>query len=175
MTTCGGKCGCAPCAARPSALELAADPAARKRGATSGQTIGRFGTFRADVDALKRDIHPAMLATDAAVTSCSAVTPGERTAWNEFFKSWKAFHDEETPLIVGVGRRYDEAVDFRTQLVGWQEALRGKCNVPGPPLTAELPADPVASAIKWVAIAAIVVGGAYVLSPLVIGARKLAK
>ncbi len=140
-----------------------------------GETMGRFGVFRADVDALKRDIHPSMLATEAAVSQCQGVTPGERTAWGDFFKAWKSFHDEETPLIIGVGRRYDEAIEFRNQLIGWQETLRAKCTIPGPLPTLGAPEDGgMASAVKLGAIAAIVIAGVYVASPLVEVAQRWA-
>lgn len=164
---CGGGCGCAPCAG-PSALELAANPAKRKLHAMQqSQQIGDFlppgwGKFQGDVDALKRSIHPSMVATDGAVASCAGLSPSEVDAWREFFKSWNAYRDEPTPLLVGTGRRYVEGLAYREQLAGWQEHLRPKCKVPGAvPKADESDASNISSAVRWGAVAVIAAAAVY--------------
>lgn len=158
---CGGGCGCAPCGG-VSALELAADPAKRK---LVGQTIGGFPhfVFGSDVDALKRSIHPSMLATNLAVRDCAGLTPSETEAWGQFFAAWTAFHDEETPTIIGSGRRYDEAIAYREQLGAWQEQLRAKCKIPGSIVkpSDESDASNISSAVRWGAVAVIAVAVVY--------------
>lgn len=127
-----------------------------------------------DVEAEKRRIDPLYRTTDAAVQSCPALTAQEKEAWARDNAAWSKFRAEDVPIF-GSANKWDEAHVYEARLAGWQDTIRMRCNVPGPPVAphgSTLPAD--TSTLKYVAIAVIAVAAAYVLSPLVLGARKVA-
>lgn len=114
-----------------------------------------------DVEAKKRQIDPSMQATNQAVFSCTALDDGSRMAWSKFFAAWISFRAEDVPWF-GAANKYDEALDYGRQLGGWQDQLRAKCTIPGPPPIApkELEESTI-SAVKWGAAAVIAVAVVY--------------
>lgn len=144
------------------AAAMLRDPQALKVEALrGGQTMGLIGVWPSDVDALKRSIDPSMVATDAAVKACAQLSPGERSAWADFFKAWKGYHDEPTPFLFGLGAKYDEGLAYRQQLGGWQEQLRRTCTIPGPAVSTEDEHAALFSALKWGAAAVIAASVVY--------------
>lgn len=144
------------------------DPvAARAYTAKRGQTIGLFAVWPSETRDLILRIDPSMVATDAAVRSCTALAPAEVQAWNGFFQSWRAFAAEGVPTF-GSARKWDEAEAYRVQLSGWQDELSTKCTIPGPKLSPPDTAGDVSSAVKWVA-------AAVVAASLVYGIRTVLK
>ncbi len=159
---------CSSCAVSERArATFVADPIARKLAASaSGQSMGLIAVWPSDVTDLKRRIDPSMTATDIAVQRCSKLNDGERASWAAFFKAWVAFRDSDVPWF-GSAAKYDEADAYRVQLGGWQELLGDKCPIAGPRVGTEPESAAAASLIKWVAVAAIVVAGAYTVGSLV--------
>jgi hypothetical protein len=125
-----------------------------------------------DVDALKRTLGPDFRATDAAVQACAALPAGVATAWGDEFRAWRAFEAESTPIF-GAANKYDEARAFEARLSDWQAKIGTTCPLHSPRVTP--PTAPDLSALKWLAVAVGVVGAAYLLSPLVLAGRKLAR
>lgn len=152
---CGGTCGASEAALR--------DPLfARRSAAARGQTIGLLAVWPQETRDLIARINPSMIATDAAVRACTTLDPLERDAWAGFFKSWQDFEAEGVPTF-GSARKYDEAEAYRAQLGGWQDELKGRCNVPGPKVSAEDPGAATASTIKWVVVGVVAVSAVYAL------------
>lgn len=114
-----------------------------------------------DVEAKKRQIDPSMQSTNEAVRTCAAVDDGSRRAWGQFFAAWSSFRAESVPWF-GAANKYDEALDYGRQLAGWQEQLRAKCTIPGPPPISPKELDEsTISAVKWGAAAVIAVAVVY--------------
>ena len=124
-----------------------------------------------DVDAQKRRLDPDFRATDRAVAACSELGAGQRAAWGDFYRAWSSFRDEETPVF-GAANKMGEALAYEARLAAWQATLKSSCALDAPHVT---PATFDASWIKWGAIAVAVVGVAYLASPLVLGARSVAR
>ena len=126
-----------------------------------------------DVDAYKRKIDPDMRATDATVSRCANLPSGEAVAWGDFFATWKKFNDEPTPTF-GAANKFDEAKSFELRLQEWQKKIAETCKLNAPQIRPDAGA-PDTSGLKWIAAAVIVVGIAYVASPFVMGAQRIAK
>lgn len=154
----GCGCGCSP-----SALELAANPAAAKlAGLVPGAGIGgAFPTITTAgaVQTLKERINPSMVATDNGVRACTTLDAPSRTSWDAFYASWRSFYETPEPTF-GSANRWDNALAFQAQLAGWQEVLRAKCTIPGPVVQVE-DAPPDLSVVKWAAAAVIAVAVVY--------------
>lgn len=113
-----------------------------------------------DVAKLKRDLDPAMVATDAAVRDCASLDAGNRIAWAAFFGTWLAYRAEPNAGVLGFGaaNRFDQGIAFQSALAQWQVLLRGRCDVPGPPVEDPHKTDENnASVVKWAAAAVIAV------------------
>lgn len=129
-----------------------------------------------DVDNYKRKIDPGYLATDAAAHACASLSPGVLAGWSAQFDAWRKFSAAETPIF-GSSNHWELAHQFEAQLLDWQNTLVSA----GCPLNSPKAAPPDRSAtpvdlswLKWVAAAVVVVGVAYVASPLVMAGRKVA-
>lgn len=165
---CGSGCGCLGGLCDQSPGVLMGDPLAIKVAAAAGGSVaptmaGLLPTvvWPSDVDAKKRQIDPSMQATNAAVIACAALDPATKKAWGDFFAAWVSFRDEGG-CVFGCANKYDEANAFAKQLAAWQDSIRPKCSVPGPP---PIPPDELnetsIGAIKWAAAAVIAVAVVY--------------
>ena len=126
-----------------------------------------------DVDAYKRKLDPDMRATDATVSRCANLSSGEAVAWGDFFSTWKKFAAEDTPTF-GAANKFDEAKSFELRLHEWQKKIAETCKLTAPQINPDAGA-PDTSGLKWIAAAVIVVGVAYLASPLIVGARGVAR
>lgn len=127
-----------------------------------------------DVDAYKANLDPKYKATDAAAHACSSLAPGILAAWSQQFASWSAFAAQVTPTF-GSSNHWELAHKFELELLDWQNKIGATCELNSPKVTPpdrNGPAD--LSWLKWVAAAVVVVGVAYVASPLVMAGRKVA-
>jgi len=178
---CGSGCGCAPCGdpARPALVDRAfrGDPSARALLALEGGGPAvQIGDWLpklvgpADVRRLKERLQPSMLATNAAVKTCTALSTGEREAWRIWFAAWSVWYATPEPWLFGASNEYDETQVYEAQLAAWQEQLRQKCTIPGPVVKDETTLD--LSGLKWVAGAIIVGAVAYTIGPLVRSLKK---
>jgi len=126
-------------------------------GGAIGDLLPKF-VYPSDVEELKRQIDPSVLATDAAVAACPNLDPAERAAWKAFRGAWGLFRDQPTPWLFGSANLYDEGLLFQAQLAQWQAQLRAKCSIPGPVVVDPHANDAEqASVIKWVAAAVVTV------------------
>lgn len=126
-----------------------------------------------DVDAYKRKLDPDFSATNSTASRCANLPAGEAMAWGEFFLSWTKFRDEGS-CIFGCANKYEEARSFELRLHEWQKKLSETCKLNAPAINPEAGA-PDTSGIKWIAAAVIVVGVAYIASPLITGAQRVAR
>ena len=115
-------------------------------------------TTPGDVAKLKRDLDPAMIATDEAVRACAELDVETRAHWAAFFATWVAYREDWNSVLgFGTANRFEEGLAFQGELARWQEVLRAHCKVPGPAVV-----DPHArdveqfAVVKWVAAAVIV-------------------
>lgn len=122
---------------------------------------------------LKARLDPEFKATNATVQQCSKLSPGQRQAWDDFYASWLRWYQKDVGWF-GSANEYAEGVTFGARLVAWQRQIKEACPLNAPEVTPG-GTGPDASWVKWVAGAAIVIGVAYLASPLVTGARRLAK
>ena len=128
-----------------------------------------------DVDAYKRKIDPSYRATNAAALACASLPPGVLAGWAAHFDSWAKFAAVETPTF-GSSNHWELAHQYEAQLLEWQNAFAAAgCSLNSPkvqpPDRSATPVD--LSWLKWVAAAVVVVGVAYVASPLVMAGRKV--
>lgn len=149
-----------------------------------------------DIDTLKARLDPEFRATNTAVAACEVASasgtpggllPGEREAWAGFYKAWRDYHDQNSwiqstppwPLLpINAPEVHADGLEREKRLRTWQELLANKCRLVAPMVQPPTPGTSAAAgfdAIKWIAIAAVVVAVAYVASPFVVGARKIAK
>jgi len=130
---------------------------AEASGGSIGDLLPKF-VYPSDVEELKRQIDPSVIATDAAVTACTNLDPATRAAWQGFRAAWGLFRAQKTPLLFGSANLYDEGVVFQAQLAQWQAQLREKCAIPGPAVVDPHANDAEqASLLKWAAAAVITV------------------
>lgn len=154
---CSAACdGCSRAALRdPHALMLQAEQSGH---GAIGDLLPKI-VGPSDVAKLKRDLDPAMVATDGAVRACPELDPANRAAWGAFFLTWGAYRDDwDSILFFGAANRYDEGIAFQGELSRWQELLRTRCKVPGPAVVDPHANDEgQASVVKWAAAAVIAV------------------
>ncbi len=163
---------CAPCASARATRRTAADDMV-----SMGAMGGDFLTivWPSDVEAYKRKLDPDFQATESAASRCAELPTGEAMAWGEFFIAWKKFRDEPVGIF-GTANKFDEAKAFEERLREWQLLLGKTCKLVSPAVVPpSLKEGPDLSALKWVAAAVAIVGVAYIASPFVMGARKLAR
>lgn len=87
--------------------------------------------WRSDVENDKRRVAGLVLATDEAIRVCRGLTGAERTAWAAWKAGWDAF--EATPVSqVFWSNECALTMQFERDVMGWQEQIRGRCEVPGP-------------------------------------------
>ncbi len=128
-----------------------------------------------DVDAYKANLDPKYKATDAAARQCGTLAPAVLAAWVQQASSWQAFAAQSTPTF-GSSNHWELAHKFETELLDWQNKLTASgCALNSPKVAPpDRGAPPDLSWLKWVAAAVVVVGVAYVASPLVMAGRKVA-
>jgi hypothetical protein len=146
-------------------------------GATEDEAIVAGGwlptiVWPSTVDDAKRKLDPDMRATDATVTHCAQLPTGQQLAWADFYGAWRRLADAETPTF-GAANVYDEVQSYESRLHAWQKLIAEACKLNAPGVTPN--AGPDTSAIKWVAGAAALVAIAYLASPLILGARRVAR
>jgi len=159
---------CAPCARGIGDLQ----PESEALRLVSGGLLPTI-VWPSDVEAYKRKVDPDMIATNATVAQCAALGSGAAKAWRDFFSAWRTFRAQSTPLF-GAANQFDEARAYEARLSEWQSQLQGAgCTLHAPKVEPVAAAD--LSALKWVAVAVALVAVAYLASPLVLGARKVAR
>lgn len=117
-------------------------------------------TWPSDVDHLKARINTVAEATDLGVVSCVGLSDNEKKAWGLFITEWRKFNAQKTPLFGSHGE-WVTACTYAKTLDAWRKKLEKGCELPGPD---EIEGTQVASAAKWIAGAAIVIGGVVALT-----------
>jgi hypothetical protein len=126
-----------------------------------------------DVDRYKASLDPKYIATDADAHRCTSLPAPSLVAWSKQFDAWRAFAVKSTPTF-GAANQWELAHKFESELLEWQNQIGASCGLSAPKAA---PPDRTfdASFVKWIAGAAIVLGLAYVASPLIMASRKAAR
>jgi hypothetical protein len=125
-----------------------------------------------DMRALQARLLADAQGTDSSVRNCSALDQATRASWGDFYIQVVDFASSEVPTLF-FGSRVDHAQELESQLFAWQQKLSRVCALTLPPANpaADKPlspqADALTKAIQYGSVAAIVVGGAYVIGKLI--------
>lgn len=124
-----------------------------------------------DMRALQARLLAAAQGTDESVRTCSSVDQATRASWGLFYIQLSDFAGED-PGTIFFGSRVDRAKELETELFAWQQKIATTCkltvpkvdpsNDPNAPKT-----DALVKAVQYASVAAIVVGGAYVVGKVV--------
>lgn len=138
---------------------------------------GNLVIFPADVDAEIRIVDSEIAALQAAVNA-GHLDDATLAAWKAFAASWAAFDKNVSILPARYLQQYHQVVDFEQKARAWEPVLVQH----GAPLVSpsiqppEHPAVSAASsAIKYIAIAAVILGVAYVAAPALGIVKNLTK
>lgn len=85
-----------------------------------------------DVENDKRRVNGLVFATGQAVDTCRGLTSAERAAWTAWRAGWEAFYAKPVALVLGLGNECALTLQYERDVMGWQEQIRGRCDVPGP-------------------------------------------
>ncbi len=173
----GCGCGCigttsgASMCSESAAAALHGDPLAVR------QTMGGFLpdiVWPSDVEAFKRKLDPQYLATEAAARACSALPSGVLAGWRGQFEAYMAFSKAETGTF-GASNAWELAHKYERELLDWQNTIGASCALNAPKVQPENRDAPDLSWLKYVAVAAAILGVAYVAAPLVTAATVARK
>lgn len=128
-----------------------------------GETLGELEAFEGacltkwpgDVENDKRRVNGLVLATDEAIRMCRGLTSGERVAWQAWRAGWDSFYGKPVSLVLGLGNECALTLQYERDVMGWQEQIRGRCDVPGPdPNKTQGNTDTM---VKWVVVGVVAV------------------
>lgn len=107
----------------------------------------------------------ALAGTNASVVGCVALDAPTRISWGLFYAAAVAFTKED-PGIWGLGTMMDRAQSYEAELVAWQSKLSLTCKL-GVPVFDPNPPSGVDKTIQYVAWAAGIIAGAYVVAQII--------
>lgn len=124
-----------------------------------------------DMRALQARLLAAAQGTDESVRTCGAIDMPTRAAWGLFYIQLSDFAVED-PGTIFFGSRVDRAKELETELFAWQQKIAKSCALAVPKIDPSQDpnapkTDAVVKAIQYASVAAIVVGGAYVVGKVV--------
>jgi hypothetical protein len=136
----------------------------------AGRIAPRFVTS-SDVRDLKNRLNPTVEALNALVAGCPDMPEVLVTGWHAFALSWKNFFDKEEGFWTA-GAEMDQAEAYQADLQQWQDKLsKAPCKgsapspyAPPPPSTegeTDKGVSDITEAVKYGAVAAVVIVGAY--------------
>ncbi len=86
-----------------------------------------------DVTALVGEIQPDMTSTNRSIQSCAALDSNTKASWNDFYASWIQFAANSSNAgIFDASAQYDQALDFKTKLIAWQDQVNQVCPLSAP-------------------------------------------
>lgn len=120
-----------------------------------------------DVTRLRKQLSPWFESTDAAVASCTGLSPEERAAWGLYYQSWKELERQDVGFFQ-IGAAWNATCTMARALDAWREVVARACPLPGPAnVDPKLPATPIgelASVAKYVAVALGIGAAVYLVS-----------
>lgn len=120
--------------------------------------------FASDIDALKARLRAALKGTDASVQACG-VSDDLRASWGFFYTSVMNYVSVPTGFFT-TGAEANRGLAYEDELLLWQNRIeQGGCAllVPKYDPNVDVTRDATLSVFKYVAIAAVAVGGAFVV------------
>jgi hypothetical protein len=125
------------------------------------------GDTRAEEDS----VNTAVQTLDDDITASPGTPTAFVQAWGGWKAEWDGFYKDQGGVVGWFGRfltgsPYSKTLDYREQLKSWRakfEALGGQASGPGLVDKPVSPPSDLANIIKWATIAAVVLGGFYVL------------
>ncbi len=125
-----------------------------------------------DMRALQARLLAAAQGTDESVRTCSAIDTPTRASWGIFYIQLSDFASED-PGTIFFGSRVDRAKELETELFAWQQKIATTCKLTVPKVDPNTlnptgpSTDALVKAIQYASVAAVVVGGAYVVGKVV--------
>lgn len=132
-----------------------------------------------DMRALQARLLANLTATDRSVRQCNGLDQPTRSSWGLFYIAAYDFATLD-PGFIFFGTHIDQGRGYEQDLYAWQQKIDHTCTLtlpevdptkrPGQPQEVGGPGatlDRVTNIIKWTAVLAGVVGGAYVVNKLV--------
>jgi hypothetical protein len=126
-----------------------------------------------DLINLQKQLAADALNTNQTVAGCTNLDPATQTQWASFYAQVNAF-TAQTPVwlfawganeVLATGTRVDETQALQRELYAWQQKLSTKCTFAAPIVAPGTPPGPdFNTSLKYIAITAGFLGGAYVVA-----------
>jgi hypothetical protein len=130
-----------------------------------------------DVDDLKRRLRAAAMGADQSVQGCASIGDNQRAAWGDFYTSVLAYVNEPTSFW-SAAAEMNRGQAYEDELVSWNSQLQGAgCQLVTPQYDPSKDAarDATVNVLKWVAVGAVAVSGAYIVGKVAEVAELLPK
>lgn len=118
--------------------------------------------FHGDIVDLQARLKNGLDATDRSVSSCGALDDATKASWASFYKLASGFCNESAAWL-NTGQQADVGQGYESDLVAWQQKLSVKCALSAPFYNPPGGSNEKNSTVKYIAIAAGVLGTAYVV------------